>query len=197
MEKFATRESILKLVQKVDYINSFYGKPGGKYIQNKLSREARVDIANMTLKKYQQTYKTGQMPEEEYKANLFSLECYTHNYLPFYWRRKGNDKFEKVALSNSICFEPIIEVSTTRYKEIVEEYYESKKDNLRYTSTPWQNKNGLGIEETIIREKNIQTIVKLEESKGRKQEEVTAEINKMLSESPSQIPVKNTILKQW
>lgn len=196
LEKYSTREDTLKLIQKMDYIYKCSGKPGGKFIKKRLCRAARVDAANICVRKIKEMFESGQITERYYKDQLFNLELFTHDMQLVFCRSHGETKVKSVAISDRICFEPKVEISPERYWKLSDQYYESKKDSLAYTYEPWHDKDGLGIE-NIIREENIQTIVQFEQQKGRSPDEVKSEINRMLSEKPSQIPTKTTILKQW
>lgn len=194
MEKYTSRESVLRLIQKMDYIYKCIGKPGEKLIQSKLCREAIVDIANMNLNRFKQDFESGKISEEEYSARLFYLELSTHNLTPIFYFPEGAKFASDVYIikypDNSELYLPF-----KRYKEVVKEYYESKKNNPIYTYTPWKNENGLGIDNIITREENIQAIISQEQANGRNPDEVSAEIDRMIKENPSQIPTKSTILK--
>lgn len=197
MTKYTSREDALKLIQKMDYIYKCYGKPGEKLIQDKLCRQARVDIANIRLTHFKEKFESGQINERQFKAGLFYLELFTHNLNPYFHYPEGAKKANEAYICETFVFEPKLTLAIERYEDLVNEYYESKKDDLTYTYTPWKNQNGLGIDNIIIREQNIQTIQHQEESKGRNPQEVQAEINQMLSENSPKIPTKETLGKKW
>lgn len=197
MTKYTAREDALKLIQKMDYIYKCYGKPGEKLIQDKLCRQARVDIANIRLNYFKENFELGKINEQQFKAGLFYLELFTHNLNPYFHYPEGAKKADEAFISETLVFAPKLTMSIERYEEIIDEYYASKKGNLTFTYKPWENQNGLGIDNIIIREQNIQTIQSQEESKGRNPQEVKEEINKMLSENSPRIPTQTTILNKW
>lgn len=196
MTKYTSREDALKLIQKMDYIYKCYGKPGEKLIQETLCRQARVDIANIRLNFFKKKFESGKISEQQFKAGLFYLELSTHNLTPFFHYQAGAKTADEAIISSTLVFAPKLAVSIGRYEELINEYYESKKDNLTYTYKPWKNKNGLGIENILIREENIQTIRRREEAKGRDPQEVNAEISQMLSENSPKIPTTETLLRK-
>lgn len=197
MTKYTSREDAVKLIQKMDYIYKCYGNPAEKLIQETLCRQARVDIANIRLNFFKKKFESGKISEQQFKAGLFYLELSTHNLTTYFHYQEGAKTADEAIISNALIFEPRLNVSIERYEELINEYYESKKDNLTYTYKPWKNKNGLSIENVIIREQNIQTIQRQEESKGRNPQEVKDEINRMLTENSPKIPTKETIGKKW
>ena len=197
MAKYTSREDALKLIQKMDYIYKCYGKPGEKLLQETLCRQARVDIANIRLNFFKKKFESGKISEQQFKASLFYLELSTHNLTPFFHYQAGAKTADEAIISSTLVFAPKLAVSIERYEELVNEYYESKKDNLIFTYKPWKNENGLGIENIIIREQNIQTIQHRETAKGRDAQEVKAEINQMLSENSPKIPTTETLLRKW
>ena len=192
MEKYATREEALSLVQQLDYIFHAYGKPGETLIQEKLCRKARVAVANMCLKKYKQQFESGKINEETYKIRLFNLELFTHNYSLLF--REKDKKIESAGIGETLTNTCIVGFPLSRLNELIDEYYESKKENLEYTYKPWQNKDGKGIENIIIQEKNANYIYAQEVSKGRDPREVSDEISRMLSENSPEIPSNKSII---
>lgn len=197
MEKYTSREDALKLIQKLDYIYKCYGKPGEKRLQKKLCREARVDIANIQANKYRQQYESGKINEGTLKERLFALELFTHNYEPLYLIGKETKKVEAVAICDYLTIDSKVKFPIERYDMVVKRYYESKKTNPTYTYEPWHDETGLGIENLLIREINIQAMEFQESQKGRDTAEVQRELNQMFAEHPEKIPAKATILKQW
>lgn len=195
--KYSSREDAIKLIQKMDYIYKCYGNPAEKLIQETLCRQARVDIANIRLNYFKEKFESGKINEQSFKAGLFYLELFTHNLTPYFHYPPKAKIADEAIISNTLDYEPRLIVPIERYEEIVNEYYESKKDNLTYTYKTWKNKNGLSIENIIIREQNIQTIQRQEEAKGRDPQEVKDEIHRMLSENSPRIPTTETIGKKW
>lgn len=197
MAKYSSREAALQLIQKMDYIYKCYGNPAEKLIQETLCRQARVDIANIRLNYFKERFESGKIDEQQFKAGLFYLELFTHNLTPYFHFPPGAKIADEAYISRTLIFEPRLAISIERYEEIVDEYYNSKKDNLTFTYKPWKSKNGLGIENIIIRESNANYIAAQECAKGRDPQEVSAEIQAMLKANSPAIPTNETLGKKW
>ena len=195
--KYSSREDAMQLIQKMDYIYKCYGNPAEKIIQDTLCRHARVDIANIRLNYFKEKFESGKINEQQYKAGLFYLELFTHNLTPYFHYPPDSKKADEAYISKTLIFEPRLAVSIERYEEIVDEYYDSKKENLTFTYKPWKSKKGLGIENIIIRESNANYIAAQECARGRDPQEVSAEIQTMLRENSPAIPTNETLGKKW
>ena len=108
--------------------------------------------------------------------------------------REKDKKIESAGIGETLTNTCIVGFPLSRLNELIDEYYESKKENLEYTYKPWQNKDGKGIENIIIQEKNANYIYAQEVSKGRDPREVSDEISRMLSENSPEIPSNKSII---
>lgn len=188
MEKYASREEVLTIIQKMDYIYECYGKPGEKKLRDTLSRQVRCDLANINARQHKKLYEEGKISEDYYKNILFNLECYTHNNITFTKKDRDGQIVSKI-ITNAVNVDigsPVLETSEERYRQIMDEYYESKKDNITYTYKGWKNKDGLGIDDIIKRESKSQ------EDKIKK-----AELERMIYNGQSTEIIHKQHLKPW
>lgn len=73
LSKYTTRDKAIELILKMDSIYAAKGKR-----KEKLEREARIDVANIYLKKIGQDYKEGEIGEQTYKNNILRIRLYAN-----------------------------------------------------------------------------------------------------------------------
>lgn len=198
LENYAEREEILMLIQKIDKIHDWYDKLGQKFMQEKLTREARTDIANMKINKLKKELDEGKTNESDFKKIVFANELLIHGYDTYYILDVNNKNVEYVEFKtlNDQKYDSV-QISFQRYVDIMDEYYESKKDNLKFAYEPWQNKNGIGIKDIIERERKAQELLTKGSNEGRDLSEVTDEINQMLMENAPKLQPPKNGLRPW
>lgn len=181
MEKYTTRQNVLALLEKMDRIKKWGGKPGGKTYREKLAREARVDLANIILTKHQKMLAEGTMSEQQYKNSLFFLEVYTHGLREKFYGKDENH-LEIATIEGHIDGICQAEISYDEYNQLKDKYYELKKSNPKFTYETWTDQDGLTIEQSF---KKIET------------EKKQAELNQMLAEQNANAVSETTTLKSW
>ncbi len=134
LEKYTSRQEVIKLIQTMDYIYKCYGKPGESFLQDKLSRSARVDIANMYLKIYNEEYAAKRMDSRVYKDLILRCNLYIDGYgsIDFYNEARNND-----SIPDSVHLGGFAKVGKTisyeEYCKIADEYYSEFQKKFKFT----------------------------------------------------------------
>ena len=128
------------LIDKTDEILIRYKDNDLSYLDD--VRKIKIVLANILLQQAKEALKEGKITQEEFVYKVYDLELYINGYIK-------NEFFNTKANESHLIITPIPKpakydafeiIDKETYKNLAYEYFESKKADLTFTSTPWRNK---------------------------------------------------------